>query len=55
MLCSTQCYALLNAIIMLYWKGGFELTNELRNEYAKNMQLTKTGNEQIHRVLNVWV
>ena len=50
MLCSTQCYALLNAIIMLYSKGGFELTNELRNEYAKNMQLTKTGNEQIHRV-----
>ena len=50
MLCSTQCYALLNAIIMLYSKGGFELTNELRNEYAKNMQLTKTENEQIHRV-----
>ena len=48
MLCSTQCYAQLNA--MLYSKGGFELTNELRNEYPKNMQLTKTGNEQINRV-----
>ena len=50
MLCSTQCCALLNAIIMLYSKGGFELTNDLRNEYPKNMQFTKTGNEQILRV-----
>ena len=37
---ATQCYnyALLNAIIMLNSKGGFKLTNELRNEYPKNMQ-----------------